>query len=88
MKYANSQLNLDLETSGDLGFNVISGECTGPYRFIAGFYGLIDMPAAFKKAKNCTLLGLKNTNTVFLMILLSSIEDLKRTKDLKMSIRV
>ena len=34
---------------------------TGTYRFKAGFYGLTDMPAKFRKAIDCTLAGLNNT---------------------------
>ena len=81
MKYAYSQLILDPETSGAFSFNVISGKCTGPYRFIAGFYGLIDMPAAFKKTKNCTLLGLKNTNTDDFIIFNRGSKDHQRFKN-------
>ena len=49
LKYAYSQLNLDPETARPCNFNIISGEGTGTYGFITGFYGLTDMPAAFQK---------------------------------------
>ena len=49
LKYAYSQLNLDTETAQHCNFNIISGEGIGTYPFITGFYGLIDMPAAFQK---------------------------------------
>ena len=49
LKYAYSQLNLHLETARHCNFNIISGEGTGTYRFITGFYGLTDMPTAFQK---------------------------------------
>ena len=39
LKYAYSQLNLDLETARHGNFNIISGERTSTYRFITGFYG-------------------------------------------------
>ena len=55
LKYAYSQLNLDPETARHCNFNTISGEGTGKYRFITGFYGLTDMPAAFQKVMDCTL---------------------------------
>ena len=49
LKYAYSQLYLEPETARHRNFNIISGEGTGTYRFITGFYGLTDMPAAFQK---------------------------------------
>ena len=60
-KYAYSQLRLDPETAQHCNFNIISGERTGTYRFITGFYGLTDMPAAFQKVMDYTLVGLQNT---------------------------
>ena len=48
LKYAYSQLNLDPETARHCNFIIISREGTGTYRFITGFYGLTDMPAAFQ----------------------------------------
>ena len=62
LKYANSQLNLDPKTARHCNFNIISGEGTGTYRFITGFYGLTDMPAAFQKVMDYTLVGLQNTH--------------------------
>ena len=61
-KYAYSQLNLDPEIARHCNFIIISGEGTGTYRFITGFYGLTDMPAAFQKVMDYTLVGLKNTH--------------------------
>ena len=61
LKYAYSQLNLDPETAKHSNFNFISGEKTGTYRFITGFYGLTDMPAAFQNVMDYTLVGLQNT---------------------------
>ena len=46
LKYAHSQLNLDPETARHSNFNIIGGEGTCTCRFITGFYGLTDMPAA------------------------------------------
>ena len=60
LKYAYSQLNLDPETAKHCNFNIVSSEGTGTYRFIAGFYGLTDMPAAFQEIMNDTLFGLDN----------------------------
>ena len=61
LKYAYSQLKLDPETAQHCNFNIISGERTGTYRFVTGFYGLTDMPAAFQKVMDYTLVGLPNT---------------------------
>ena len=61
-KYAYSQFNLDPETARHSDFNIISGEGTGTHRFITGFYGLTDMPAAFQKVVDYTLVGLQNTH--------------------------
>ena len=62
LKYAYSQLNLDPETARHCYFNIVSSEGTGTYRFITGFYGLTDMPAAFQEVMDYTLVGLKNTH--------------------------
>ena len=62
LKYAYSQLNLHPETARHCNFNIISGEGTGTYRFVTGFYGLTDMPAAFQKVMDYTLVGLQNTH--------------------------
>ena len=61
LKYAYSQLNLDPEMARHSNFNIIFGEGTGTYRFITGFYGLTDMPAAFQKVMDYTLVGLQHT---------------------------
>ena len=55
-------LNLDPETARHCNFNIFSGEGTGTYLFITGFYGLTDMPAAFQKVMDYTLVGLDNTH--------------------------
>ena len=62
LKYSYSQPNLDPETARHCIFNIVSGEGTCTYRFITGFYGLTDMPAAFQKVMDYTLVGLKNTH--------------------------
>ena len=62
LKYAYIQPNLDPETARHCNFNIVCGEGTGTYRFITGFYGLTDMPAAFQKVMDNTLVGLKNTH--------------------------
>ena len=61
LKYAYSQLNLDINTANHCNFNIISGDMTGTYRFQTGFYGLTDMPAELQKAMDYTLIGLENT---------------------------
>ena len=62
LKYAYSQLNPDRETARHCNFNIISGDGTGTYRFITGFYGLSDMPAALQKVMDYTLVELQNTH--------------------------
>ena len=61
LTYAYSHFKLDLEMARHCNFNIISSERTGTYRFITGFYGLTDMPAAFQKVMDYTLVGLQNT---------------------------
>ena len=46
---------------------------TGTYRFKTSFYGLIDMPAEFQRAKDGTLVGLNNTFSFLYNILIVSI---------------
>ena len=60
MKDLYSVLKLDPETSLHCNFNIVIGESTGTYRFITGFYCLTDMPAAFQKVMDYTLVGLDN----------------------------
>ena len=62
LMYAYSQFNLDPETARHCNFNIISGEGTSTYRFITGFYGLTDMPPAFQKVMDYTLVELQNTH--------------------------
>ena len=64
LKYAYSVLKLDPETSLHCNFNIVICEGTGTYRFITGFYGLTDMPAAFQKVMDYTLVGLDNIHCV------------------------
>ena len=61
LKYAYSQLRLTAETAKQCNFNMVGGQATGTYRFLAGFYGLADMPAEYQKAMDCTLNHAKNT---------------------------
>ena len=60
LKYAYSQLKLTAETAKVCNFNIISGQATGTYKFLTGFYGLADMPAEFQKAMDRTLNHAKN----------------------------
>ena len=62
LRYAYSQIILDLETARYCNFNIISSEGTGTYRFITGFYGLTAMPAALQKVMDYTIVGLNNTH--------------------------
>ena len=61
LKYSYSQLILDINAAKHCNFNIISGDMTDTYRFQTGFYGLIDMPPEFQKARDYTLINLKNT---------------------------
>ena len=72
MKDAYSQPNLDPETARHCYFNIISGEGSGTYHFITGFYGLTDMPAAFQKVMDFTLVGLNNTHCFLDDIIITS----------------
>ena len=49
LKYAYSQIPLDPQLQKHCNFNILGGKATGTYRFLNGFYGLADMPAAFQK---------------------------------------
>ena len=62
LKYAYSQLHLDPETARHCNVIFFSGEGTVTYRFITGFYGLTDMPAAFQKVIDYALVGLNNAH--------------------------
>ena len=61
LKYAYSQLNLDPKTSIHCNLNYISCNCKGTYRFITGFHGFTDLPAAVQK-RDYILVGHKSTN--------------------------
>ena len=62
LKYAYSQPILEPQTARHCNLNIVSCEGTGTYRFITGFYGITDMPAALQKAVDYTLVGLDNTH--------------------------
>ena len=62
LNYAYCQPNVDPETARQCNFNTVIDESTGIYRFVTGFYGLTDMPAAFQKVTVYTLVGLDNTH--------------------------
>ena len=72
LKCAYSQLNLDPETSRYCNFIIVSGKGTGTYRFIIEYCGLTDMPAAFQKVIDYTLVGLDNTQCVLTDIIVVS----------------
>ena len=59
LKYAYSQLNLDINTANHCNFKISSGDMTGTYRFQTGFYGLTGMPAEFQKPMDYTSIGPK-----------------------------
>ena len=60
-RYAYSQIPLDQPTREQCNFSLIGGNATGTYQFQAGFYGLTDMPAEFRKAIDLTLTNCTNT---------------------------
>ena len=49
--YAYGPIPFHLLTAKLCNFQIIGGECTGPYRFVTGFYGLTVMPTEFQKVK-------------------------------------
>ena len=60
LKYAYSQIPLDPQLQKHCTFNIIGGKATGTYRFLNGFYGLIDMPATFQNTIDVTLRNCQN----------------------------
>ena len=61
LRYAYSQPPLDEAKAKQFNFDIVGGQATGTYRFITGFYGLMDMPAEFQKAIDNTLKSFKDT---------------------------
>ena len=55
LKNAYSQLQLCTDTSKQCNFSIVSGETTGTYRFLTGFYGLGDMPNEFQRVMDSQL---------------------------------
>ena len=49
LKNAYSQLQLCTYTSKECNFSIVGGETTGTYRFLTGFYGLLDTPNEFQR---------------------------------------
>ena len=58
LKNAYSQIPLDTSIAKHCNFSILGGKATGTYRFLNGFYGLTDMPAAFQKTIDKTLEGI------------------------------
>ena len=61
LTHSYSQLHLDDKTRTQSSFSITGGKETGTYQFQTGFYGLTDLPAAFQKAINLTLINEKDT---------------------------
>ena len=61
LKYAYSQIRSTADRAKQGNFNIFGGQATGTYRFLTGFYGLVDMAAEFQKAMDRTLNHAKNT---------------------------
>ena len=55
LKYAYSQIPLDQSVANRCNFSVLGGRATGIYRFLNGFYGLLNMTATFQKDIDKTL---------------------------------
>ena len=72
LKCAYSQLYLNPEILRHCNFNIVSGKYTGTYCVIASFYGLTDIPAAFRKFMHYKLIGLKNTHCFLVDIIIFS----------------
>ena len=60
LKYAYSQIPLDQQLQKHCNFNILVGRATGTYRFLKGFHGLTNMPAAFQKTIDVTLKNCHN----------------------------
>ena len=60
LKHAYSQIPLDESIAKHCNFSILGGRATGPYRFINGFNGLMDMPATFQKTIEKTLEGINS----------------------------
>ena len=55
LKNAYSLLKLAADTARQCYFNIVVGNATGRYQFLAGFNGLSDVPAEFQKAMDRTI---------------------------------
>ena len=58
LKYAYSQIPLDPNIQKHCNFSLLGGKSTGTYRFINGFYGILNMPATFQKTIDKVLEGI------------------------------
>ena len=58
--YSQNPLHRDIQKQCN--FNILVGNATGTVRFINGFHGLTDMPAAFQKAIDYTLCNINSAN--------------------------
>ena len=51
-----------MDTQKRSNFNILGKNATGIYRFINGFYGLMDMPATFRKSLDFTLTNIHSAH--------------------------
>ena len=58
LKYAYSQIPLGKSIAKHCNFSILGGKATGTYRFLNGFYDLMNMPATFQKTIDKTLEGI------------------------------
>ena len=72
LKNAYSQLQLWTDTSKQLKFSIVSGETTGTYRFLVGFYGIGDMLNEFQRVMESLLKDILFTNCYIDDILIAS----------------
>ena len=72
LKNAYSQLSLDNFTSSQCNFSLVSGDITGTYQFLTGFYGLGAMPNEFQRVVDSTLGNISFTNCYLDDILIAS----------------
>ena len=82
LKYALSQLQLSDLFSSNCKFNIFCGAITGTFCFLTRFYGLMDMPKEFQKAKDKTLQNIPGVICFLYDILIvskGSVEDHNKT---------
>ena len=80
LKNAYSQLQLCTYTSKECNFSIVGGETTGTYRFLTGFYGLLDTPNEFQRVMDSFFKDIPFTNSYIERILIASKGSLNKHK--------